>query len=74
VARTGCGVVVERVTPEGVLTAIARLKEQYDDLQRAARRVGQRDFALDGMIASFEAVYRRVVEGQDGQSDWERAR
>ncbi len=65
VARTGCGVVVERVTPEGMLTAIARLKEQYDDLQQAAQRVGQRDFALDEMIASFREVYARaLLEGR----------
>jgi len=65
VARTGCGVVVERVTPEKVLIAIAVLVQQYDDLQRATRRVGPRDFALDGMIASFEKVYQNLVVSLD---------
>jgi glycosyltransferase involved in cell wall biosynthesis len=61
VARTGCGAVVEEVSAAGVLTAIARLTEQYDDLQRAAWRVGQRDFTQQVMIASFQRVYGHVL-------------
>ncbi len=62
VARTTCGVVVEEVTPAGILAALAELKQQYATLQRSARQVGQRDFELDGMIASFERVYRCILE------------
>jgi glycosyltransferase involved in cell wall biosynthesis len=69
VERTGCGVVVESVTQEGILTAIANLRQQYDDLQRATRRVGQHNFGLDRVIASFEKVYRRVFEERGQLTD-----
>lgn len=60
VEETDCGRVVENVTPASILTAIEDLVSRYDRLQGAARRVGQRDFAQEGLIASFEKVYERV--------------
>jgi glycosyltransferase involved in cell wall biosynthesis len=67
VERNGCGRVVESVSPEGVLTAIEALARDYEDLQRAALRVGQVDFSRSAMIESFQRVYERVLE-KDPQS------
>jgi glycosyltransferase involved in cell wall biosynthesis len=61
VERTGCGKVVESVTPESILTAVEALAHQYEDLQKTAQQVGQRDFAQQAMIASFQKVYDHVL-------------
>ena len=61
VEREGCGQVVERVSPTGVLAAVEALAREYHGLQRAAQRVAQRDFSQQAMIASFERVYGRVL-------------
>jgi hypothetical protein len=55
------------VSPEGVLTAIEALARDYEDLQRAALRVGQVDLTRSAMIESFQRVYERVLE-KDPQS------
>ena len=62
VARTGCGIVAEEVTATGVLTALAKLTQQYDTLQQSAREVGQRDFTLDEVIASYDRIYQSVTK------------
>jgi glycosyltransferase involved in cell wall biosynthesis len=61
VSRTGCGVVVDEVSVAGVMAAVARLTQQYNDLQGAARQVGQRDFTLQGMIVSFHQLYQKIM-------------
>lgn len=61
VARAGCGAVVEKVTASAVLTALATLVQQYNALQQSAHQVGQRDFTLDQMIASFGQVYQSIA-------------
>jgi glycosyltransferase involved in cell wall biosynthesis len=61
VARAGCGVVVESVSPEDVLTAVEALARDYESLQQAAQRVGQVDFSQTAMLASFQRVYERVL-------------
>jgi hypothetical protein len=61
VERNGCGRVVESVSPEGVLTAVEALARNYEDLQQAARRVGQVDFSQAAMLGSFQRVYERVL-------------
>lgn len=60
VAARGCGVVVEEVTAPAILAAIARLKKIYPQAQQAAGVVGQQDFTLKGMIASYQKVYDYV--------------
>jgi hypothetical protein len=61
VEQTGCGKVVESVTPESILTAAEALAHQYEDLQQTAQQVGQRDFSQQAMIASFQRVYDYVL-------------
>ncbi len=60
VERTGCGQVVEQVTPGHILAAIEKLVGHYRPLQQAAHRVGQRDFGPDGLVASFRQVYEQA--------------
>lgn len=61
VERTGCGKVVEMVDPSSILTAVEALAGEYENLQRAARQLGQRDFSQQAMIASFHKVYERIL-------------
>ncbi len=61
VEQTGCGKVVESVTPSGILSAVEALVREYEDLQKTAKQGGKRDFSQDSMIASFQHVYERVL-------------
>jgi len=61
VERSGCGVVVESVSPKCILTAIEALAREYEDLQSKAQWVGKADFSQQAMLASFGAVYERVL-------------
>lgn len=61
VAATGCGQVVEEVTPAAIGTAIEALVRRYGQLQRAAVQVGQRDFTRQELINSFQQVYERIL-------------
>lgn len=60
VEQTGCGQVVERVTPADVLGAVNMLASRYAEMRSAAQAAGQRDFAQEKMIASFQEVYEHV--------------
>jgi glycosyltransferase involved in cell wall biosynthesis len=62
VEQTGCGKVVDKVTPADILAAIESLANKYDELQKSARQMGRRDFSRERMIASFDRVYRHVLE------------
>jgi glycosyltransferase involved in cell wall biosynthesis len=64
VEQTSCGQVVERVEPGSILAAIEALALRYEDLQKAARQVGGRDFSQQAMIASFQKVYDRVMHSR----------
>jgi glycosyltransferase involved in cell wall biosynthesis len=61
VEQTGCGKVVERVTPDEILAAIEALATEYESRQQTAQLVGQRDFSEEAMLASFQQVYERVL-------------
>ncbi len=61
VAETGCGQVVDRVTPTDILTAVEVLTREYEHLQKSAQQVGQRDFSQQAMIASYRKVYEQVL-------------
>jgi glycosyltransferase involved in cell wall biosynthesis len=61
VARTGCGQVVEQVSPDGVLAGVESLRRDYGAHLQAAREVGQRDFCLDRMLESFGQMYECVL-------------
>lgn len=60
VDRTGCGKVVEDITPAGILTAVEALARDYADLQKSAQQVGQRDFSQQAMVESYRKVYEQV--------------
>jgi len=62
VEQTGCGKVVENVTPTDILAAVRALASGYEDLQKAAQQVGQQDFSQQCMIVSYRRVYERVLE------------
>ncbi len=61
VAETGCGQVVEAVTPEAILDATARLRGAYTIRQQAAQAVGRRDFDQARMVADYREVYLRAT-------------
>jgi glycosyltransferase involved in cell wall biosynthesis len=61
VEQTGCGKVVERVTPASILTAVESLTNEYGALQSIAQQVGQRDFSQQQMLTSYRRVYERVL-------------
>lgn len=58
VERTGCGVVLETVTPEAVTAGVQRLVARYAEYAAAAAHVGRTDFtpaaALDAMAAIYD--------------------
>ena len=61
VAETGCGAVVDAVTPQAIGQAVDRLRENYGEMVETAVRLGQRDFSLDAMLNSFQRVYEQAV-------------
>lgn len=62
VEAAGCGVVVENVASEAILTAIEQLRENYPAMQRVAQRSGQEDFTQEAMLASYKQMYERVMD------------
>ena len=62
VAETGCGIVVEDMSPETILESIEGMAREYARLQKAAQEVGQRDFSLRAMISSYNKVYTNIIE------------
>ncbi|MBK8905041.1 MAG: glycosyltransferase [Anaerolineaceae bacterium] len=62
VAETGCGVVVEAVSPEAIGQAVDQLVANYGGMVETAVRVGQQDFSLQTMIDSYRAVYQAALE------------
>ncbi len=61
VTQTGCGAVVEAVTPEAIGQALVALVGNYEMLMETAVRVGRRDFTIKGMLNSFQRVYEQAV-------------
>lgn len=61
VAETGCGQVIETVTPTDILAAVEALTSKYEIRQKIAGEVGQRDFLQQAMVASYQKVYERVL-------------
>jgi len=61
VDRTGCGKVVDSVTPTAILRAVEALARDYPNLQKAAQQVGQRDFSQEAMLDSYQKVYDHVL-------------
>ncbi len=61
VAQTGCGKVVDRVSPASILAAVESLAQNYKALQKSAQQAGQRDFSQSAMLASYQKIYDRIV-------------
>jgi glycosyltransferase involved in cell wall biosynthesis len=61
VEQVGCGQVVEHVTPEEILKAVEALAKNYEQQQRIAQEVGQRDFSHQGMLDSFHQLYDQIL-------------
>jgi glycosyltransferase involved in cell wall biosynthesis len=62
VAETNCGLVIEAVTPEAILTAVEALESKYQTLQKSAQIAGHRDFSQQAMIASYQGVYTDILK------------
>jgi len=69
VEARGLGVVVDEVGAASVLEAAEKLRRSYREYAQRACEHGGRDFALERMIASFEAVYVEVAELEAGRQD-----
>jgi glycosyltransferase involved in cell wall biosynthesis len=66
VEQTGCGKTVELVDPDVILNALEALGREYEALRQAACVVGQRDFAQQAMLTSYERVYENALRGSIG--------
>ncbi|NIW99906.1 MAG: glycosyltransferase [Phycisphaerae bacterium] len=62
VAETGCGQVIDRVTPTDILIAVEALASKYEARQKIARRVGRRDFSQQALVTSYQRVYEQVLD------------
>ncbi|MBN1454109.1 MAG: glycosyltransferase [Anaerolineales bacterium] len=62
VEETGCGDVVEAITPTAILNAIESLARHYPTRQRTAQKAGSRDFPLEQTLSVFGKLYQQVSE------------
>jgi glycosyltransferase involved in cell wall biosynthesis len=62
VAETGCGKVIEQITPADILMTVEALAREYEALQQVARQVGQRDFSQRAMFDSYHRLYQQVLQ------------
>ncbi len=60
VAHTGCGRVVTRVTPDGLVAALTALRQDYAAACRRAVQVGQREFSQARMVDAYRDLYQAV--------------
>ncbi len=63
VERTGCGQVVDRITPRAIADALYKLGQDYDASCQSALRVGRSHFSHDRMVADYVDVYRNALDG-----------
>ena len=62
VEQTGCGVVVDSLTPAATMAAVESLIADYQTVQESARAIGPHDFSQAAMVESFRQVYQQVLE------------
>ena len=62
VAESGCGQVVEKVTPNDILSAVETLAGNYEAMQQIAQEVGRRDFSQQAMISSYQNAYQYALD------------
>jgi glycosyltransferase involved in cell wall biosynthesis len=65
VEEQGVGTVVEEVSVSHLLTALDQLRQGYREAALKAAEVGQKDFELEGLVSSFQAVHRELLERED---------
>ena len=59
VEETGCGAIVESVSVQQVLEALARLESNYESCRETALKVGQ-DFSQDRLIKAYQQLYASI--------------
>jgi len=60
VQENRCGEVISKINVEELKRGIERLRENYDDYQKQAFVIGQRDFSLSTMLKAFEQLYSEI--------------
>ncbi|MBI3957869.1 MAG: glycosyltransferase, partial [Chloroflexi bacterium] len=61
VMDTGCGEVVEEMTPAAILQAVERLLAEYPRRIEVAQAVGCRDFTQETMMEGYGQIYRALA-------------
>ncbi|RMF02564.1 MAG: glycosyltransferase [Chloroflexi bacterium] len=62
VTQRGCGLVVESVSTEGVLTAVEMLTANYAQIQTRAQAIGARDFSQEAMVSAYGQLYQTIEQ------------
>jgi glycosyltransferase involved in cell wall biosynthesis len=62
VRRHGCGLVLEAVDVDAVVSAIDRLQSQYETLADRARSIDAQDFSEATMIANYRKIYDSATQ------------
>ena len=70
VEENGCGMVVERLTAEELISAIKEIKNRYSVFKSAADHVGRRDFSCDRMVGEYCRLYDGLIKQVDKKSNY----
>ena len=60
VEATGCGRVIETLTPEDLVSAVIELLDHYNVYRAAAVSAGRRDLSADRMVGEYRQLYRNL--------------
>jgi glycosyltransferase involved in cell wall biosynthesis len=66
VEREQCGVVVDRVEPDAILSALERLRAEYRRWQANARRAGRDAFPIGAMLQAYAEIYGEIIAKEPG--------
>jgi glycosyltransferase involved in cell wall biosynthesis len=61
VDQTGCGIVIEKFSPDHIIHAINEMRDHYDQLRSVAVSAGRRDFSCDRMVHEYRDLYERIL-------------
>jgi len=67
VSEQQCGVVMDAVTPEAIITALAQLRADYDGYAQRATLVGRRDFTEAAALEKAAAIYATAIYATERQ-------
>jgi glycosyltransferase involved in cell wall biosynthesis len=62
VNKKQCGVVVEKVTPEAIVAALAQLRAGYATYAHNAESVGRRDFSEEAALSAARTIYAAALK------------